>query len=74
MNMYLEQSFKKSYKCFGIHVNKWLNQPQSIAVATAATGIQGTEGKILNATLKFCLIYVIVLGMITYFGAALFTL
>ncbi len=47
---------------------------QSIAVATAATGIQVTEGKILNATLKFCLAYVVVLGLITYFGAALFTL
>ena len=46
--------------------------PQSIAVATAATGIQGTEGKILNATLKFCLIYVIVLGLIIYFGAKFF--
>ncbi|MCD3350516.1 L-lactate permease [Clostridium botulinum D/C] len=42
--------------------------PQSIAVATAATGIQGTEGKILNGTLKFCLAYVIILGCIAYFG------
>lgn len=45
--------------------------PQSIAVATAATGIQGSEGKILMATVKFCLIYVIVLGIITYFAAPL---
>lgn len=42
--------------------------PQSIAVATAATGIQGTEGKILNGTLKFCLAYVVILGCIAYFG------
>lgn len=46
--------------------------PQSIAVATAATGLQGAEGKILNATLKFCLAYVIVLGLIAYFGAGVF--
>ncbi len=46
--------------------------PQSIAVATAATGIQGSEGKILNATLKFCLAYVLVLGLIAYFCGPLF--
>jgi lactate permease len=46
--------------------------PQSIAVATAATGIVGTEGKILKTTLKFCLVYLIVLGLIVYLGAAFF--
>jgi lactate permease len=46
--------------------------PQSIAVATAATGLVGAEGKILNATLKFCIVYVIVLGMIAYFMGPLF--
>jgi lactate permease len=46
--------------------------PQSIAVATAATGLAGSEGKILNATLKFCLVYVIILGLIAYFGRPFF--
>lgn len=46
--------------------------PQSIAVAAAATGIIGTEGKILKATLKFCLAYLIMLGLIIYFGASFF--
>lgn len=46
--------------------------PQSIAVATAATGIAGEEGKILNSTLKFFLAYVIIQGIITFFGAAIF--
>lgn len=46
--------------------------PQSIAVATAATGLAGAEGKILNATLKFCIVYVIVLGFVTYFMASIF--
>lgn len=46
--------------------------PQSIAVATAATGLAGAEGKILNSTLKVCLVYVIILGLISYFGAPLF--
>ncbi len=48
--------------------------PQSIAVATAATGLVGAEGKILKATLKFCLAYVAILGLITYFGARYFTM
>ncbi|MCI1967634.1 L-lactate permease [Clostridium luticellarii] len=46
--------------------------PQSIAVATAATGLAGQEGKILNATLKFCVVYVIILGLIAYFAGPLF--
>jgi lactate permease len=46
--------------------------PQSIAVATAATGIIGSEGKILKTTLKFCLVYLVILGMIIYFGARFF--
>ncbi|MEQ8196902.1 MAG: lactate permease LctP family transporter [Clostridiaceae bacterium] len=45
--------------------------PQSIAVATAATGLSGKEGKILNSTLKFCLIYVILLGFIVLLGEGL---
>ena len=45
--------------------------PQSIAVATAATGIIGSEGKILQATLKVCAIYVIIIGLVVYFGAPL---
>ena len=42
--------------------------PQSIAVATAATGLVGLEGKLLNQTLKFCLVYVLFLGMFVYLG------
>lgn len=48
--------------------------PQSIAVATAATGLTGAEGKILNATLKFCIFYVIILGLIVFFGARFYAL
>jgi lactate permease len=42
--------------------------PQSIAVATSATGMVGSEGKIFNSTLKFCMAYVILLGLLVYFG------
>ena len=48
--------------------------PQSIAVATAATGLAGAEGKILKSTLKFCLVYVVILGLIVFFGGRYFTL
>ena len=47
--------------------------PQSIAVATAATGLAGKEGKILNSTLKVCIVYVILLGVISYVGSLIFT-
>jgi L-lactate permease len=46
--------------------------PQSIAVATAATGLAAAEGKILNSTLKFCIVYVVVLGIVAYFAGPLF--
>jgi lactate permease len=42
--------------------------PQSIAVATAATGLVGLEGKLLKITVKFCVGYLIVLGIIVFCG------
>ncbi|MGV8906141.1 MAG: L-lactate permease [Acetobacterium sp.] len=45
--------------------------PQSIAVATCATGIVGSEGKILTTTLKFCALYVLIIGLVVYFGEPL---
>lgn len=43
--------------------------PQSIAVATAATGMVGSEGKIFKSTLKFCIGYVSILGIVVYIGS-----
>lgn len=40
--------------------------PQSIAVATSATGLVGSEGKILRQTLVFCLGYVLILGLLVF--------
>ena len=48
--------------------------PQSIAIATSATGLIGSEGKILSTTVKYCLGYVIILGLIVYFGGVILTL
>lgn len=46
--------------------------PQSIAIAVAATGLAGKEGKILSSTVKVCLVYVLILGLISYFCGPLF--
>lgn len=40
--------------------------PQSIAVATSATKQTGQEGQILAITFKYCLIYVIIVGLLVY--------
>ncbi|WP_213818911.1 L-lactate permease [Garciella nitratireducens] len=37
--------------------------PQSIAIAASATGLVGKEGKILNATIPYCIGYTILLGI-----------
>lgn len=45
--------------------------PQSIAVATSAAGLAGYEGRIFRKTIGFCLVYVIILGVLIYFGGRL---
>lgn len=45
--------------------------PQSIAVATAATGLTGQEGTILTKAMKFCVAYVVIIGLVVYFGGPL---
>ena len=47
--------------------------PQSIAVATAATGLVGSEGRILDQTLKYCACYVAFLGVVVYLGSLCLT-
>ncbi len=46
--------------------------PQSIAIAVAATGLAGSEGKILGSTIRVCAIYVVILGLVSYFCSSLF--
>lgn len=43
--------------------------PQSIAVATSATGMIGLEGKIFKQTLKFCVGYIAILSVLIYIGS-----
>jgi len=46
--------------------------PQSIAVATAATSMVGSEGKILNSALKVCLFYIVLAGLLVFFCGSIF--
>jgi lactate permease len=40
--------------------------PQSISIATSATGLQGSEGKILGKTLKYCVMYAALIGVVVW--------
>ena len=40
--------------------------PQSIAIATSATGLTGSEGKILGRTIVYALVFVALLGILVY--------
>lgn len=42
--------------------------PQSIAVATSSCGQQGKEGEIMKKAFPYALLYIIVAGLIVYFG------
>jgi lactate permease len=44
--------------------------PQTIAIATSATGQIGMEGNLLRATIGYCLCYTVLLGVWVYFISA----
>lgn len=48
--------------------------PQSIAIAVASTGTSGEESNILRITLKYYLLYIVIFGLISYFGYSLLSL
>lgn len=41
--------------------------PQSIAIATSATGQQGQEGEIMKKAIPYALVYIIIAGLMVYF-------
>jgi lactate permease len=43
--------------------------PQSIAVAVATAGLGGKDGEILRGTLAYCLVYLVLICLITFAGA-----
>lgn len=46
--------------------------PQSIAIAVASTGLSGSEGKIFNSTIRYFIVFIVLMGLIAYFGVPLF--
>ena len=45
--------------------------PQNIAIAVAAIGTVGCEGKLLHFAVKVYIPFVIIMGCIVYFGQSL---
>jgi len=43
--------------------------PQSIAIAVAAVSLQGKEGELLKGTIKYYVIFLVIVGILTYVGA-----
>jgi L-lactate transport len=46
--------------------------PQSISIATSATGLSGREGTLLGITMKYCILYTIFLGLLVFVFEKLF--
>lgn len=42
--------------------------PQSIAVATAACNMPGKDGEIMKAALPYAIVYILICGLVVYFG------
>lgn len=61
----VDQAWLVSASAAGATAGKMIS-PQSIAIATAATGITGSEGRIMNKTIVVCCGYVLVLGTLVY--------
>jgi lactate permease len=45
--------------------------PQSIAVAVAAVNLQGKESALLKGTIKYYMLFIVIVGICTYVGAQL---
>lgn len=69
----LNQYWLAAANMSGATIGKMIS-PQSIAIASAAVGLSGSEGKILSSALKFCVAFLVIMGITVFFGAALFTM
>jgi len=56
----------------GATVGKMIS-PQNIAIGAAAVGLAGSEGEILNSVLKYYILFIVLMGLITFFGASIYT-
>ncbi len=46
--------------------------PQSIAIAVAAVNLEGKEGKLLKGTIKFFILFIVIVGIVTFIGSRYF--
>lgn len=46
--------------------------PQSIAIAVAAVNIEGKEGTLLKGTIKFFILFIVIVGIVTFIGSRFF--
>lgn len=40
--------------------------PQSISIATSSAGLKGSESKILGTTIKYCIVYAVLIGVVVW--------
>ena len=45
--------------------------PQNIAIAASTVGLVGKEGDMLKFTIKYSVVYAIILGVLTFVGSGM---
>ncbi len=66
----LNQSWIAASNTAGAITAKMIS-PQSIAVAVAAVGLQGKESVLLKGTIKYFVLFIVIVGIVTFLGARL---
>lgn len=66
----LNPSWLAGANTVGATIGKMIS-PQSIAIGTAATATVGSESKILNKVIKYCVLFILVAGVVAYTGSRL---
>ena len=64
----LNQSWIAASNTAGAITAKMIS-PQSIAVAVAAVNLQGKESVLLKGTIKYYVLFIVIVGILTYIGA-----
>ena len=64
----LDPSWLAGANTVGATIGKMIS-PQSIAIGTAATASVGSESKILRKVIKYCVLFIIIAGLVAYAGS-----
>ena len=64
----LDPSWLAGANTVGATIGKMIS-PQSIAIGTAATASVGSESKILRTVIKYCVLFIIIAGLVAYAGS-----